>query len=120
MALLGVTALLSFLIVFPLWYAATHARAVFTLSVFILAGLLLVAYVVIRLRKEIRESEVSFKERFLGGVVRVSLIILYLILLFGVVLLFAMKMYFLAIPGLCLYLILLGFFRYGRKKISSS
>ena len=117
--LLAVTALLSCIIVLPLWYSAIHAKEVYTTCVFVLAVAGILGFIGVRVRKEVRESGDSFKVRLLKSLKKLLLFFSFLLLLIGVLFLFGMKLYYLAVPALLFYLILLGFVRYGRKRISA-
>jgi hypothetical protein len=114
--LLVVTGLASAIIVLPLWLWATRAKETYTLAVIILIGASVVLSIALKVRKEIRERGVLFREKILGALRRLSVTLLFLLLLYGILWLFKLQLYAFAVPALFIYLLLLGFVKYGKKR----
>jgi len=114
--LLGLIASVSLAISFPLWYLAVHFRRAYSIGVSVFFGLLVLSYAVYRLREQIRESGTFFGERLIRVLKGGAAAVLMISLLYGIIWLFARGLYLLALPGLCLYLLIVGVLRYGRKR----
>ena len=111
--LICLAALASIIIVFPLWYGATHARDLYTVFAFAALGVAVIVIIGLRVRKLIQESGPLFKHHLLRAIVKVFFFFLFLGCLYGVLWLFAQRYYFIAVPVLAVYLLLLGYIKYG-------
>jgi putative flippase GtrA len=104
------------LITLPLWLWATRATESYTLAVTVFIGIVLVAYVSLKIWRNVQDREIRLRERVLRILKRLSVSILFVVLLYGILLLFASRLYVIAIPALVVYLLLLGFVRYAKKR----
>ncbi len=114
--LLMLTGVGSLLITLPLWLWATRARESYTLAVTVLIGITLIVYVVLKIWRNVQDRETRPRERLLGILKRLSVSVLFVVLLYGVLWLFASQLYAIAVPALVVYLLLLGFIRYAKKR----
>lgn len=106
----------SLLITLPLWLWATRARESYTLAVTVLIGIALVVYVALKIWRNVQDRDTRLGERVLRILKRLSVSVLFVALLYGILWLFASQLYAIAVPALIVYLLLLGFVRYAKKR----
>ncbi len=116
LVLLALVGLSSLIIALPLWLWATRASGSYTLIITILIGSALVGYGVLKIWRNVQNRKTRLKEILLRILKKLVFTVLMLLLLYGVLWLFAAQMHGIAIAALLLYLILLGYVRYARKR----
>jgi len=114
--LLILTGVGSLLITLPLWLWATRARESYTLSITVLIGIALVVYMALKIWRSVQDRDTRLRERVLRILKRLWVSVLFVALLYGVVWLFASRLYVIAVPALVVYLLLLGFVSYAKKR----
>ena len=114
--LLILTGAASLLIALPLWLWATRARESYTLSITVLIGIALVVYMALKIWRNMQDRDTRLRERVLKILKRLSVSVLLVALLYGVLWLFASQLYAIAVPALIVYLLLLGFVSYAKKR----
>ena len=108
--------LASIAIVFPLWYGAIYAREVYTVAVICLLAALALLGVALRVRAMVQESGSLFRDHLLKALRKLLLLLLFLAFAYTILWLFARRHYYLALPLLVVYLLLLGLIKYGKKR----
>lgn len=104
------------MITLPLWLWATRARESYTLAVTVFIGIALVVYMALKIWRNVQDRETRLRERVFRILKRLSVSVLFVALLYGVLWLFASRLYAVAVPALIVYLLLLGFVRYAKKR----
>jgi hypothetical protein len=113
--LLILSGLISLVIVFPLWFLATRNKEVYTALVLIFLGLAVLMLLLFRIRRAAVESSPLLKERLMLSLKRFAQFFLFLVILYGIVLLFSLKLFFIASLSLIVFFVLFGIIRYGGK-----
>ena len=81
-----------------------------------LIGIALVVYMALKIWRNMQDRDTRLRERVLKILKRLSVSVLLVALLYGVLWLFASQLYAIAVPALIVYLLLLGFVSYAKKR----
>jgi hypothetical protein len=117
LSLVGVTALTSFVLVFPLWYFSTRSGRAYSFFVLSTLGAVLLAAILARIWRSRKSSESYLKERLTPFLVKTLVVLVGAALLYLVVWLFSQGAYYFAVPALLLFLAFSGLMRYGKKRV---
>ncbi len=108
---------LGFLAVFPLWFFSTHHRRGYSIFVLSVLAFLLIFLLTRRLIRSYKQhaNAVSFlRHIILPAVVKIGRVSLYILSIYGIVLLYVYGLYLAAVSVSLIFLLLLAYFKYGR------
>lgn len=105
-------AVLSFIIVFPLWFLAVKSSFIYNLVFGSLLGLVFTVFIIIKLHK----SGTKTIRSVITGLRKIAVVFLYILIIYIIVWLFAMHFTIAALVVTVLYLFIAGYFKFGRNR----
>ena len=116
LVLLAAAGAVSFIVVLPLWYAATRSRQVYTIIVLGGVAASVAAYLGVRIARGLKEKGTGFWAH-LGGIAgKLGMMGFFILGLYGIIWLFSERLYAAAGASLTVYLVLLGVYQSWRSR----
>ncbi|RKX81270.1 MAG: hypothetical protein DRP57_12065 [Spirochaetes bacterium] len=105
-------AVLSFIIVFPLWILAVKSKFFYNMAFIILTTAALTVYIIIK----IRSAGTSILRSVITGLKKIAVVFLHILIIYLIVWLFAVHFTAAAAVASALYLFIAGYFKFVRRK----
>ena len=112
LALLIFIAFLSVIIVFPLWFIAGKSRSLYNILFSALLGLIFIIYLI----SGFRTSGISIVLIWLAGLKKITAVLFFILILYGIIWIFSMHLIAAGIILLISYLFIIGYFEFGKLK----
>ena len=119
---IGLTFLLSLVIVLPMWYLASRQKTVYNLIILSLFLILFLTFIVLKLitaHRNNRTVKISILKRLTRYTATIIFYIICIVLLYLIAILLAKGYIVYGIVSLFFYLIAFGYLKYGKKRIFS-
>ena len=115
---LGLTAGISIVVVYPLWYFASEHAGIYTiviLSLFVFFCIFLIIRRVVKNLQEYKSLVIFFRKIIYPFILKAASTVFFIVFLYAIIVLFIFRILFAAIPLTLGYFIFLGYTLYGKK-----